>query len=105
MNTFQLLQSISKVRNSMDEMMSFDPKDVIFLLNKWDTIAHVEEELLEKYFETAKQVIRESWKEVKDSCIFQISAVKVSKTKNYMYQFERNISVTNKLAFFLTNGF
>lgn len=66
----------------MDEMVSFNPKDVIFLLNKWDTIAHVEEKNREEYFEKTKKVIRKSWKEVDDSYIFQISAVKVFKKKH-----------------------
>lgn len=59
----------------MDEMTRFDPNDVIFLLNKWDVIAHKEH--LEKYFERCEQVIYRSWKEVYCSFIFQISAVKV----------------------------
>lgn len=65
----------------MDEMVSFNPRDVIFLLNKWDTIAHVEEKNREEYFEKTKNDIRRSWKEVDDSYIFQISAVKVSEIK------------------------
>lgn len=77
LHVFQLLRIITELRNSLDEMVSFNPKDVIFLLNKWDTIFHVSKENREKYFEEAKQVIRKSWKEVDDSCIFHTSAVKV----------------------------
>lgn len=65
----------------MDEMVSFNPKDVIFLLNKWETIAHVKENNRDEYFEKNKTCIRTSWKETDDSYIFQISAVKVSKRK------------------------
>lgn len=61
----------------MGGMVSFSPKDVIFLLNKWDTIAHVDDEHKEKFLEKTKQNLRKSWKEVEDSCIFMISAYKV----------------------------
>lgn len=63
----------------MDKMVSFSPKDVIFLLNKWDTISHVADEKREQFFNKTKDIIKKSWKEVNDSCIFQISAVKVIK--------------------------
>lgn len=66
LHVFQLLKIITELRNSLDEMVSFNPKDVFFLLNKWDTISHVSKENREKYFE-----------EVDDSCIFHTSAVKV----------------------------
>lgn len=61
----------------MGGMVSFSPKDVIFLLNKWDTIAHEDDEHKEKFLEKTKQNLRKSWKEVEDSCIFMISAYKV----------------------------
>lgn len=66
----------------MDQMVSFSPRDVIFLLNKWDVIAHEEEEKCERFFENTKYILRRSWKEVDDSCIFKISATKVSKSNN-----------------------
>lgn len=84
----------------MDEMVSFNPKDVIFLLNKWDTIAHVNEKKRKEYFEKTKKDIRTSWKETDDSYIFQISAVKVSKRK--LHVLIKNKSVKNKLAKILT---
>ncbi|XP_065941981.1 bacterial dynamin-like protein [Magallana gigas] len=87
----RLLQIISKVRDSMDEMVSFNPKDVIFLLNKWETIAHVKENNRDEYFEKTKTCIRTSWKETDDSYIFQISAVKREKKNipKYLRSFKR----------------
>lgn len=76
--TDRLLRVLSDVRNSVGGMVSFSPKDVIFLLNKWDTIAHVDDEHKEKFLEKTKQNLRKSWKEVEDSCIFMISAYKVT---------------------------
>lgn len=63
----------------MDKMVCFNPEDVIFLLNKWDAISHEKDEQLEEFFKKAKTYLRKLWKEVEDSCIFRISAVKVSK--------------------------
>lgn len=62
----------------MGKMVSFSPKDVIFLLNKWDSIAHEDDEIQEAFLEKTKLNLRKSWKEVDDSCIFMISAQKVS---------------------------
>lgn len=63
----------------MDRMVSFSPEDVIFLLNKWDTISHEDVEQQETYFEKIKECLHQTWKEVDDSCIFKFSAIKVSK--------------------------
>lgn len=63
----------------MDRMVCFNPEDVIFLLNKWDAISHEDDDQLEEFFQNAKTYLRKLWKEVEDSCIFKISAVKVSK--------------------------
>lgn len=63
----------------MDGMVSFSPKDVVFLLNKWDTISHVDVEGQRAFFEKTKTSLRKVWKEVEDSRIFKISASKVSK--------------------------
>lgn len=62
----------------MDGMVSFSPKDVIFLLNKWDTISHEDVKKLENFFEESKKSLHKNWENVDDSCIFKISATKVS---------------------------
>lgn len=58
-------------------MVSFSPEDVIFLLNKWDTISHEDDGQLEKYFKETKQNLRNMWNDVDESRIFKISACKV----------------------------
>lgn len=63
----------------MAGMVSFSPEDVIFLLNKWDTITHVDEDNLEIFFEKTKENLRKVWNDVDESRIFRISATKVSK--------------------------
>lgn len=74
----RLLPILSNIRDSMDKMVCFNPEDVIFLLNKWDAISHEKDEQLEEFFKKAKTYLRKLWKEVEDSCIFRISAVKIS---------------------------
>lgn len=69
----------------MGGMVSFRPKDVIFLLNKWDSIAHEDDERQEAFLEKTKQDLRKSWREVEDSCIFMISAPKVYVSEKYKY--------------------
>lgn len=77
--TFQLIPVLSKVKDSMDKMVSFSPEDVIFLLNKWDTISHEDVEQQETYIEKTKKCLHQIWKKVDDSCIFKFSAKKVLK--------------------------
>lgn len=77
----RLLPILSNIRGSMDRMVCFNPEDVIFLLNKWDAISHEDDDQLEEFFQNAKTYLRKLWKEVEDSCIFKISAVKVLKKK------------------------
>lgn len=58
-------------------MVSFTPEDVIFLLNKWDTISHLDVEQQNTFFEETTESLHKLWKEVDDSCIFRNSAIKV----------------------------
>lgn len=76
--SFQLLPVLSEVKNLMPGMVSFSPEDVIFLLNKWDTISHEDADEVEKYFEKTKAHLRKVWDKVDESYIFKISAKKVS---------------------------
>ena len=59
----------------MPEMLSFNPKNVIFVLNKWDTIPDVRQR--DAFFEEIKDVIREEWEEVDENHIIKLSAAKV----------------------------
>lgn len=81
----------------MAGMVSFNPEDVIFLLNKWDTLSHEDEDLLENYFEETKEKLRKVWNDVDESRIFKISASKVSKI--YIIFSKRNICSANIFRF------
>lgn len=75
----------------MAGMVSFSPEDVIFLLNKWDTIFHEEDDQLKNYFEETKKCLRKVWDDVDESRIFKISAKQVSTV--YIIISKRNICV------------
>lgn len=94
----RLLRVLSNVRDSMDGMVSFSPKDVVFLLNKWDTISHVDVEGQRAFFEKTKTSLRKVWKEVEDSRIFKISASKVSENKpKYTKDFDMFQTALNEI--------
>lgn len=56
-------------------MVSFNPEDVIFLLNRWDTM--LEDDEKDEYFESTKTRIRSIWKKTKDTRILKLSMNKV----------------------------
>lgn len=62
----------------MAGMVSFSPEDVIFVLNKWDTISHEHDDKMDKFYEETKAYLREVWDKVDETRIFKISAKKVS---------------------------
>lgn len=90
---FQILPVLSKVKNNMHEMVSFSPEDVIFLLNKWDTISHEDDDQLEKFIEETKECLHQWWREVDDSCIFRVSASKVL----LYYRLKTNMCATKNI--------
>lgn len=85
----RILPVLSQVKDSMDKMVSLSPENVLFLLNKWDTISHEEDEQLEKFIEETKECLHQWWGEVDDSCIFKLSASKVAQgEQSYISVFE-----------------
>lgn len=63
------------MKKLLDEMISFNFEDVIFLLNRWDIM--LEDDEIEIYFESIKICIRSIWKEVKYICILKFLMKKV----------------------------
>lgn len=56
-------------------MVSFSPNDVIFVMNKWDSL-FMETELKKKeYTENAKKSLQTVWRDVADDCILQLSVI------------------------------
>lgn len=56
-------------------MVCFDHGDVIFLLNKWDTL--LDDDQKDMFFETTKEHLSNIWKDVKPDRILKISMNKV----------------------------
>lgn len=62
---------LDHVKKSLKGMVCFDPDDVIFLLNKWDTLLHDDEK--EMFFKTTEEHLRHIWKDVKSERILRLS--------------------------------
>lgn len=81
----EILKSI--VLLQMDnEMPCFDPQDVIFITNKWDSIRSqldVEKEK-EKVWGKIKQKIKAKWDFVKEEHIFRMNCINVSIETNLL---------------------
>lgn len=58
-------------------MVSFDPSDVIFLLNKWDTLIFVEESE-ESFYKSMKDNVSKLWKDVRGDYILKSAGGRVS---------------------------
>ncbi|XP_065922696.1 uncharacterized protein in xynA 3'region-like [Magallana gigas] len=79
---------LEKVKESLDEMVSFDHEDVIFLLNKWDTLLEDDEQKI--YFEDTKKRIRSIWKETKPTRILKLSMKKAFEEHDEMFNCFKN---------------
>lgn len=73
------------VKASLDEMISFNQKDVIFLLNKWDTLLDGDEKLT--FYEKIQKEIQSIWKEVGPGRILRLSMNKVWSHSSIIYIF------------------
>lgn len=70
-----------------NEMPCFDPKDVIFVTNKWDTIDSqydVEEEK-EALWQKINMDLKKKWVHVREENVFRMNITHVSKTKSIIY--------------------
>lgn len=58
-------------------MPCFDPRDVIFITNKWDTIFHEDddenEDEINRTWSALKSRLKEEWPVVKDENIFKLN--------------------------------
>lgn len=79
------------VKASLDEMVSFNPKDVIFLLNKWDTLLDDDEK--STYYKKIQKEIQSIWKEVGPGRILRLSMNKVWSHSLIIYIFLLNMIV------------
>lgn len=65
------------VTHSMDRMVCFDPNNVIFLLNKWDSLIFCDEDTEDGVYGSIVKKIGNFWKKVKDDYVLKSAAGKV----------------------------
>lgn len=56
-------------------MVSFSPNDVIFVMNKWDSLCMETELKKKEYTENTKESLQTVWRDVDDDCILQLSVI------------------------------
>lgn len=61
----------------MDKMVCFDPRDVIFLLNKWDSIIFSDDDTEDGVFEEIFEKLSSLWTRIKVDYVLKSAAGKV----------------------------
>lgn len=54
-------------------MVSFSPEDVVFVMNKWDSLCMEKDTKIERFQINIMETIRNCWREVDDSCVLKLS--------------------------------
>lgn len=54
------------------DMVDFDPEDVIFITNKWDSIISIDENEVDCFWRQLKSNLRNIWPDVEDKNIFRV---------------------------------
>lgn len=83
-----------KVKGKMEEMVSFDPSDVVFLLNKWDSLIF-EEESEELFYKTMKDNVRNLWKDARGDYILKSAGGRVKTMETYEREFKTFLMLLN----------
>lgn len=68
---FQIARILAHVKRSQNRMVSFSRQDVIFLLNKWDSLLKKDDK--DGFYEKTKFHFRDLWADVDDKCILKMS--------------------------------
>ena len=72
--SFQITRVIKHVKKSFTTMPCFCPKDVIFVLNKWDVIRREEDK--KEFLKITHKNLHELWEEIEDNNIKTLAAVR-----------------------------
>lgn len=65
------------MKDSMENMVSFDPSDVIFLLNKWDSLIFSDDEPEDEVFNNILRKLKQLWVNVTVRNILKFAAGRV----------------------------
>lgn len=74
-HNFQIVPILTHVQNLRNQMVSFSPNDVIFVMNKWDSLCMETELKKKEYTENTKESLQTVWRDVDDDCILQLSVI------------------------------
>lgn len=100
---YEFFLQILKILGDLDsrkleiDMPCFDPEDVIFITNKWDTIHNEDGDLegeISRTWEAFLVNVRRTWRSVKRENIFRMSLKDVTTYSNHIFQL--NLSIMNR---------
>lgn len=87
----RIVPILTHVQNLRNQMVSFSPNDVIFVMNKWDSLFMETEVKKNKYTENAKKSLRTVWRDVADDCILQLSLGPTDEYRDMFQRFQRTL--------------
>lgn len=108
----EILRSITLLQLD-NEMPCFDPQDVMFVTNKWDTIEHnaegsdensSDEDDVTKTWNTLKANIKKHWSSVKEENIYRMSLKDIKKRSDYSAQYDKFLTALKSNARKSENG-
>lgn len=70
---FKIGRILAQVKHRQNEMIGFSPNNVIFVINKWDTLCMETDLKKERFIKKTMETLRNVWGEVDASCILKLS--------------------------------
>lgn len=93
-----------RVERSRDNMVSFDPRDAIFLLNKWDSLIFSDDEPEEVVFNNILRKLKKLWGTVTERNVLKFAAGRIDSSDFFRGQFEKFNVLLNDIAFRMETG-
>lgn len=87
----RIVPILTHVQNLRNQMVSFSPNDVIFVMNKWDSLCMETELKKKEYTENTKKSLQTVWRDVDDDCILQLSMVPTDEYREMFQRFQRTL--------------
>lgn len=87
----RIVPILTHVQNLRNQMVSFSPNDVIFVMNKWDSLCMETELKKKEYTENTKESLQTVWRDVDDDCILQLSMVPTDEYREMFQRFQRTL--------------
>nr|XP_034333155.1 uncharacterized protein in xynA 3'region-like [Crassostrea gigas] len=87
----RIVPILTHVQNLRNQMVSFSPNDVIFVMNRWDSLCMETELKKKEYTENTKKSLQTVWRDVDDDCILQLSMVPTDEYREMFQRFQRTL--------------